>query len=586
VTLFRLLLLGLGCVVAGGGIQAAEIPLFELSELRPGMRGMTRTVMQGTTIESIETEVLGVAKNALGPGKDLIIGKLIDPRTALTGAVHGMSGSPLYIDGKMVGALSRRIAAFEKDGHCGFTPIQDMLGVASSPRSSPMTAKWWPGVRQMAAGDPTTLGKFSERMEFLGVPLTVSGLTEKAMGQLLQWSGLQDQGWMVMAGGGSGAKKEGLGPEVLQPGSAVSAVLMTGDLAVAGTGTLTWREGNKVLGFGHPMLGVGQATWPMGTAEIITVVPSYMRPFKMANQSRIVGTITQDRLSAIYGEVGTLPVLAKYRVEREHEKKVLPVLQGELVSNRMVTPMLIGAALAGPLLNRDELNQEFSLEVQGVVKFRDLPDLTIAGRYGGEMANLMEAVFDLIRPVAVVFEQDWSTPEVTEVQLKLITREQAQVWDIEGARLLTPEVEAGNKVRCDVFLKERYGQRRTETVEMALPEGIKGGSVEVRISAAQNLDEASFFRGLRAVRNTGELIERLNQRRARDAYYVQLISGAQGEVIHQYELPALPPSVRVVMEAGNQTEGRVALAERVWAETKRPVDGVVHGSARGRFNVR
>ncbi|HEY8965958.1 MAG TPA: sporulation protein SpoOM, partial [Candidatus Methylacidiphilales bacterium] len=286
----------------------AQVPtptrLIPTSEIKPGMHGVSYTVLQGSEIVPLDTEILGVAENALGPGYDLIIGKLVDPKSALVEAVHGMSGSPLYIDGRLAGALSRRLTQFEKDGHCGFTPIADMLRVEGPDGKGTFASRAAKGeaseppfsveglLRGQIAGAVASPG-----FAALGVPLSVTGLSAELTGKVLKSFGMEASGWIPVSGGSRSEAR--LAKAELQPGSPVSAVLMTGDLAAAGTGTLTWRDGDRVLAFGHPMLGVGRSAWGLAPAEIITTIPSYLYPHKLANTGPVVGTIVQDRLSAV-----------------------------------------------------------------------------------------------------------------------------------------------------------------------------------------------------------------------------------------------------------------------------------------------
>lgn len=577
--------LGLSVVILLCFTKAQALEIFPVADLRPGMRGITHTVLQGSKIEPVETEVLGVAKNQIGPGLDLIICKLVDPKTALTGAVHGMSGSPLYIDGKIVGALSRRVMIFEKDGHCGFTPIADMLKVGERPSVASQPSRG-AGPGTMAWLFPTDGKAVKVRAEYLSLPLSVSGLPGELLQQLLQRSGLASQGFVAAAGGGSSSSAALLGPETLQPGAPVAAVLMSGDISSAGTGTLTWREGNRVLGFGHPMLGVGSAGWPMGTAEIITTVPSYYTPFKMANQGQIVGTITQDRLSAIGGVVGQKPVMVPYRVERIHEGKSLKVLQGQMVTDAEMVPMLVGAALMSPLMRTDESSREFALQVEGELTFADLPALKISGTFAGKEFDLMTAVFDLLRPVAFVMGQDWTRPVISGLQLKLTTAERFKIWKVDRVELERMKLEPSETCQVRVTLQEVYGARRVESFALPLPESLKTGSVEVRVAGAAELDEAGFYRSLGAIQDARQLIERLNRQRSRQQLYVQLVTSASGQIIDQYELPSLPSSVQAVMQAGHQSERRYPLNEQVWLEDSRNLGGVVEGMARVRFEVK
>lgn len=579
---FRLII---PCLLLAAHALQAETACFPIEDLRPGMRGLTYTVLQGDKIEPLQTEIMGVAKNYAGPGLDLIIAKLVDPKTELTGAVHGMSGSPLYIDGKLVGALSRGLVGFIKDGQCGFTPIRDMLNVAKMAAENPA-----PSVPPFTISTASLMDQFHQVKDlveetYLSIPLAVSGLPVEVTDQLLEKYGLKACGMAAVSGGGT-SLSDHAGSESLVPGAPLSVILMSGDISAAGTGTLTWRDQDKVLGFGHPMFGTGLSNWPMGTAEIITTIPSYDYPHKMANQGGIVGTVQQDRASAIYGQIGSLPPLASYRIEQTHNGVSQKTLKGQFVSDPMITPMLVASAIMQSLVSGGHLSREFSMEMKGELTFSGLPALKMEGLFSGEEEDLISAVIDQLQSVSMVMRQEWSKPQVTGLELALNTTEIQHVWHIEGLELERTKLEPGKKVEVTVELQQRYGERRQERFEVPLPEGLKEGSVMVRVAGAQTLDQQGFFQELQAIKEPAQLIDRLNHKRARNGLYLQLVTHSHGQIIAQYELPSLPDSVRSVMEPPDKSKGSIPLTERVWLETFHLFGGVVDGEEQVNLEIR
>ena len=570
-----LLLLALASLVT----PVLAIPTISVKEIRPGMHGIVYTVLQGTTIVPVDTEILGVAENSLGPGYDLIIGKLVDPKTSLVEAVHGMSGSPLYIDGKLAGALSRRLATFEKDGHCGFTPIADMLRVAEGAKPPAAVAAVQGGPRNpFLPGKPAFLGGGlgnGGAFETLGIPFSVTGLSGAATQALLRAFGYADSGLVPVAAGG-GESLARLKDVKLEPGSAVSAVLMDGALTVAGTGTLTWREGDKVLAFGHPMTGMGKSAWGMAPAEIITTIPSYERPYKLANVGPVTGTVVEDRLSAIAGIVGALPPMASYDIVRSFEGAPLPTLSGHFSVEPAVAPLLAASAAMGAVTLGNEAGRTLTLRATGEVEFQGLPPLRLGGVWSGEDVELAAALRELVAPLSVLYSQDWERPRPVALRLKLETSAAVHAWTVDAVRSDAPSYRPGATVGLDVTLRERYGQRVVRHVDLVLPPALKAGAFRVRVADGAALDGPELLRAVPALRDAAQLVALLNRRRDGGRLYVQVVSDAPGEIVADREMPALPPSVLSVMRApgaGTGDDAAVALRERVWAETSQEIPG-------------
>jgi hypothetical protein len=578
--------MGLGLLAQG--LSAQKIEYFPKENLKPGLRGITYTVLQGDKIEPVETEILGVAKDGIGPGNDMIIGRLIDPKTAVTGAVHGMSGSPLYIDGKMVGALSRRIAMFEKDGHCGFTPISDMLTVDRRVKQGVVAARQTPRVLPDLLKPVRAF--FSEQpvsSTHLAIPLAVTGLREKWAEALFGGSGNIPALFQVVAGNASKVDAANIAEagKKLQPGAPVAAVFMSGDVALAGTGTLTWREDNRILGFGHPMFGFGESAVPMATAEIVTTVPSYLRPYKMANVGPIVGTVSQDRLSAIGGIVGTLPAMGSYRVERTHNGEPRPALTGRFSAHPLLMPQIVGAALAAALLETDDASLKFSATVTGRLEFAGHPALELGGIYSGQDADVIMALMRMLEPVRLMYAQPWEEVAATSLALSIHTTEKQQVWGVESVQAGQKKVEPGSEVTVYVTLRERFGARTRQEFTLPVPESVKTGTFDVRVAGAEELDQAGQWPLLSTARDVDQLIRRLNQRRAGNRLYAQVLTQAPGQIVQAQEQPALPASVREVLSGANQTDKGVALTEKVWSETSAEIPGKVLGGGQLRFEI-
>ncbi|MDD4933193.1 MAG: SpoIVB peptidase S55 domain-containing protein [Methylacidiphilaceae bacterium] len=558
--------------------------IFPKSQLRPGMHGITYTVLQGSKIEPLQTEILGIAKDFVGPGLDLIIAKLVDAKTATTGAVHGMSGSPLYIEGKLVGALSRRIATFEKDGHCGFTPIEDMLRVEQEPASDPTR----PSPIQLRDAwhwaEPRPLRGAMLRADYLGIPLSVGGLNPRVAARFLEALGLR--GTPVLAVPGGGTTTLAGGGSALEPGAPLAAVMMTGDINISGTGTLTWRSGNRVLAFGHPMFGFGKSSLPMAAAEVVTTVPSYETPYKLTNVGRVVGTILEDRLSAIGGEVGQMPKLASYRIERLHRGQKLPTLRGEFISHPLLTPFLVELAMGQIFSATDSFGRTFTLSVEGLVHFRNLPSLHLRGIYSGEDGDLASAILEMVQPLQLLFQQPWAEPIVESLEMKTASTEDEESWVIERASVDNTRCRPGSTIWVNLLLQERHGRRISRKVPLTLPSGLQDQPVAIRIASGHALDTRALLRKVPSAESPEELIALLNEQRPNDMLYVQAITESSGLVSAAADLPALPPTIRATLSPPTSSRKAEPWNDLVWSETSLSIPGVVNGEQLLRIDVR
>lgn len=557
------------------------------------MRGVVMTVLQGTNAVPVEAEILGVQENGIGPGKHMIIGRLVDEKTRVTGAVHGMSGSPLYIDGRLAGALSRRVAIFEKDGHCGFTPIEDMLETGA-----------------YLDGGGRGAGKFSMRRlvregllgsgvvsDWLALPLQVSGATGRALRALeALWEGA---GVIVTAGGGGGRDANKAGGE-LRPGAAVSAAFLTGDITMGGTGTLTWREGDRVLAFGHPMMGLGEVELPMCEAEIITTVPSYQRPFKMANMRRVAGTVLEDRLSAIAGRVGPVPELPAYRVRVDFEGRDPVEYRGHFVAQEQLAPAAVASLLVDSVMGSEHVGEELTMRVAGEMRLRGAPPVRLDGFSSGDSGVALDAAMDLRGRLRRVFEQPFEKIHPEGLDLKVRVTQRRDEARIESVTLWPRQARAGEKVRAEVKLRRRWGGEESRGFSFEVPEEARPGEV-LRVEVD---DERSFLErdrgertgggGLTALfggrrdegpeaKSLGELIEGMNREGRPNVVMLRVSRSQEGVRDGWGRHDDVPASVAGVLRNGpSEIE---MIGESVVAELLQETDGAIDGSAVARLVV-
>lgn len=538
-----------------------------VEEIRPGMEGETWTVLRGTEVVRLRTEILGVEWNTLGPGRHLIIGRLIDPRTTLSGAVHGMSGSPLWIQGRLVGALSRRLAMFEKDGHCGFTPIKDMEEVLKNP------AENWRRAPQSEARGGSVFG------EWLSIPLAVSGISDEGRAALAKVLG-ENSGWHLVAGGSVGVSDRTF---PFGPGSPVSVVLARGDISAVATGTVTWVDGRGFSAFGHSMMGLGPVRLPVASAEIVTVVPSFQRPYKLANAGAIGGVVTQDRLSAIAGRWNETAPMASYRVRRVREGKKLPEWRGQLTADPGAAVMALRIVAAGALFDPQLDHFRFQQVVRGELHLEGLPSLKIAAGAAGSGADRFQVFLNTLKPAIELLERFPGDVLVRGVDLEVQTEGESEVWEVVGLSTGVAEVKRGESVAVEVRLRESGGAERREVVRFKIPERVQPGVF--RVWAGGNGEWMNRrTRGLNrpGLRNPEAMIRAWNEGVVEEGLQLVVFSSERMQWHQGVQYPAMPLSVEAVLRVGEvqSVEGEVVLEHRTL-----PWSGWVFGSQEQILNV-
>jgi hypothetical protein len=569
------------CSLLAGYSFAAMPPILPVSELKPGMHGKTLTVMQGTQIVELDTEILGVQKNAFGPGKDLIIGRLIDEKTKLTEAVHGMSGSPLYIDGKLVGALSRRLGSFEKDGHCGFTPIEDMIDVGRRSDAANEGGNPFPLV---ATKDGALVPQLHQdgQAGFLSLPLAISGWGDR-MQRLLAPMFPKDGLFMPVAGGSGG---NGVTGAPIAPGAPFAVVLIAGDINVAGTGTVTAVDGDQVLAFGHPMLGIGSVEFPFAQAEIISVLPSYMMPYKLSNTGKLAGTLKQDRLSAVAGELGKLPKMAPYEIILRHNGEKRPTVSGELVTDYRLGPMLISILTAEALDGGQDDSSNLTMRLKGEITFSGLPPVKLDGIYSGGAAAKFSAMFDLVRPVMSLYSQFPKQLKLAGIKLSVQTYEKDSVWSIDSVSVDKEQVQPQGKVRVIVRLKNDLGEPLTKEFTVKLSDQLKDGEVAVSVGSGADLQRRKSFNSIFFDAQSPEQVIRASAQEFRnDALYVQLLTYGTGINRPDQQQSDLPPSVAQINRSNALVQDNVGRVAKVWNQQESVLPGVVSGMNEIRIKI-
>lgn len=586
-----------------------------LDGLRPGQRGHCRTVFAGDTVDSMDFEVRGVMRNYLGPKRDLLIIRLIGERTDFTGVVSGMSGSPCFVDGALVGALGYSFASFAKEPIAGVTPIGDMLEVlrlpatalpwrrpedpaAQSPSAGGAVTRSWPGAAHLATyGDAF----YAEEVRFgapglarpatpssdaglqpLRTPLSVSGVSAAAMAPWAE--ALAADGLVPQRTGGAGSAPEGTA-QPLVPGGAVAGVLVRGDVDVAGTGTVTWVHNDQVLAFGHPFFGAGATSMPMANAFIVNTMASAQHSFKMAVTGATVGELTQDRLPAIAGRMDRRARMVPVRGRVRHAGRDVPfafdVVRDPGWTGRMLA-MALGGALEGRVAAQNHgtarLTAEFALEGVPPVTVRQVVSGQREASMLGRLGQATAAAFDVLWNAP-----DAATPGDASVQVTLELDDEVCHEDVTELRLDRGRAEVGDEVEAAVQLVRQDAPPATVRFRLRVPPAWAGEEVTLwaaGAAAASRLERSCT--GEPNPKNRAQVAELLGRLRSPGAVHLLALRRRPSLQHNGTAYPVLPPSAGVLWAHGrDHTLAAHSLVHEDVAQRR----GSVAGQARARLQV-
>jgi hypothetical protein len=540
---------------------SGETKIFPLAEVKRGMQGVAYTVFEGVNPEPMQVEILGVLRDSLGPGQDMILARLHGTKPEFTGVVAGMSGSPVYIDGRLVGALSYRIGQFSKEPIAGITPIEQMLEVRDGEVRPAAAGKAKPaGPVEVSTGMPAVSARSGVEMQAMETPLVFSGFSQEAVERF--GDRFRAMGLTPVAGLGS-ADAKAAQPEPLVPGSAVSAVLVRGDLSVAGTCTVTYVDPTRLLACGHPITQYGPVDMPMTKAAVIATLPSPLNAFKIVNTTETVGAFTEDRASAVMGRFGAKARMIPVTVEVV--QPVLPVsvtgttasaaprtktFRFEVLDNRQLTPSAMLVSVYQSLQATNAAAAEMSYRLSGEIGVAGHPSVRMAGIVAqNEMfpAAINAALFVNDR-FGRVYSNAMDQPVVTGLKLKMEGMTERRTAVLESARLSAMEAHAGDTLDAEVTLRPYQSEPRVIRLKVKLPGSLASGNLRLLVSDGATLDKllAPGSSGQKAM-GLADAVEQMNRMHANDKVYVTLLSREAQAVVDGETMPGVPLSMANVL---------------------------------------
>ncbi|MBZ2183727.1 MAG: hypothetical protein K7J46_03375 [Bryobacter sp.] len=523
----------------------AQPTVLPLTAIPTDAEGVARTVFRGQQPEEFPLRILGVLRNS-GPGQNMILARLLTSRLEQTGVMQGMSGSPVYIGGKLIGAIAFAFP-FAKEPIAGIRPIEEMLATAGV--SGGMRARL--GVH-LGAGElplPESRSRADLPQPVL-TPISFSGLTPDTIAHFAPlW---RRMGFVLQPAGGGAAAQSGASAP-LQAGEMISVQLLRGDMNAGADGTVTYVEGSQVLAFGHRFLGGGPVEFPFARAEVITPMPNYQMPFKISQSLAPQGAIVYDGDAAVRGELGRKPRLAPLRIRYrdsagEHE------YQAEMVRHSLLSPLLLQMAVFSTLDHHFRSAGPGTVDLRATVRYPGQPEpLRVRSRYAGD--NNLPLAASLGAAIPFSFFQQHSADELLpeEVTVELELRDGHEHWVIESITSSRRTARPGETIKIATHLASQDGRQQTLTHAFAVPAWVSPGetlTVTASDALTTNLvDFRSFYQaGGPVFRNPAELIATLGRLHAANALSLRAFRSSPG--FHQagQDLGNLPPSIAAALQ--------------------------------------
>jgi hypothetical protein len=583
--------------------KAGKVEILPLSEVKPGMKATAWTVFQGTEPEPIPIEIIGRLKNIWGPNQDVIVAKM-GGKAIRTNVAGGMSGSPVYYNGKLLGAVALRLSVFSPDAICGITPIELMLEINEFDNSRPddaRTPEKVARVREVSVpndlfGRPAATALTMVPIES---PLVFSGFAPSALQEFAPL--FQQLGITPVQGGAAGSTvrtaKPAKGWETsLNPGDTVAGVLVSGDMSVSGTGTVTYNDGKRVLAFGHPFFNLGPLDMPMAKGEIVMTLASAFQPNKMANSTEVVGALHQDRHSGIMGVLGAeapmIPVTMKVRaldanekVQKEKDFKL------NVFVHQKWTPYLMMLTLYNSLSQLNEFADEATYRMKGSVAMNGMPNISLSTMLAsgeGPMPAPMALAGWWGEKFNKLYLNNVKTVDVKSVNVTVDLLPERRVAVVENAWVANADVRPGEEVTVKAFLRPYRGDVLQREFTVKIPAGLSKGDHRIVLSDADTVNRMQNMAGtMNRFLDLPAAVSLLNQERTNNKLYVSLVESSPTAYYDDKTLPSLPSSVLNVMQSARaSTRSMFTSPETASEQMALPFDYVVTGSYSLRIHVK
>ena len=568
------------CLSAFGQTQAVNVKksdsgnvtnsaFFPISELKEGMRGTARTVFRGSEAEEFNVEILGIVPGAIGPKQDMIVGRLSGGGADRTSVFAGMSGSPVYIDGKLVGAISYSFP-FSKEPICGITPISQMLAIFEQNQNIKLKAKeprtvsfaelaatsWKPELPRNAMVSSSILSGVSansslaqiagQTFQPIATPVSFNGISQEALNLFAPQ--LMSVGLFPVAGVSGAAKMTPMvkaDEKTLVGGDSVSMQLTRGDYSMAAAGTVTYRDGEKIYAFGHPFLSLGISDLPMSESHVVTVIPNLNNSFKLAVPDAMVGSMTQDRATGVFGKLGQAPKMIPVQINLETSRGQTQTLNFEVAKDDFLTPLLLNITVYNSLVANERGIGDTTIEMNGEIQVKNHSPIKIETRFGGAQASQYSAL-SVALPVNTLLRSNFDDLEIGKITINAVSNDGNKSAALERIAVDKTRVRAGETIEVQAFARTDSGKIFVQKIPVTIPADTPAGALSILVADGTTLQQTSIIQQF-VPKDLTELVNTINKNKKFDRLYVQTIRTTNGAVIGVNEMPNLPPSMLATM---------------------------------------
>ncbi|MCX6565343.1 MAG: hypothetical protein NTW38_02800 [Candidatus Aminicenantes bacterium] len=549
-------------VVFGTGLALSATEILPLESVKAGMRGKGRTVFAGNKVEEFDVEILGILANN-NPKRNVIIARLSGRNLEQTGVLQGMSGSPVYIDGKLIGAVAFSFS-YAKEPIAGITPIGEMLAIAGDKSGKPA-----PGAARLPFSSSVSLRDLFEahRDYFvssssfesngrtgaaLTVPLLFSGFSSRLLDEVRPYfAGL---GFSARAASASGpGQRSGISLETdlsVREGDPLAVQLVSGDLDVSAIGTATYVDGARVFAFGHPLYNLGPVEYGMAKADIIAVVPAYDSSFKLGSVGNLIGTFVQDRMSGAYGEIGRVPKLVPLNLTLTSESGPAREFHLKLAVDKILTPLLVNMTISTLLGAEDRSIGDLTLELRGDVYLDTTPGqaVHVEDLFSGNLDQSVSGLSNLVTAVVYYLtNNEFKDVGIHRIDLDVRSSERPKTAVLERVWLDRYEAAPGETIRLKLFLKSYRGENQVEEIPFQAPNLPPGSEFHLVVADTHSMQQVELgqYRSSGIVpRNLEQLVRLLNNVRKNNRIYFKLVAARPGLFLRGEEMPNLPPAMK------------------------------------------
>jgi hypothetical protein len=546
-------------LAASLSLAAQTTAVMPLDQIKAGQMGKGRTVFEENKIEEFDAEILGVLTN-VQPKRSIILARLRGGKLETAGVIAGMSGSPIYIDGKLAGAVAYSFP-YAKEAVAGITPIGEMLSlVREKPQTEPPSGTAIPFTSSLSLDDLFELRRDvlippaesliadGRTLSPLKIPLVFGGFSSRIMEKAGPF--FSRLGFQPVRSGATGGQASGetASEPALRSGDPVTVQLVTGDLDLSAVGTVTYVDGNKVFAFGHPLYNLGPVDYGMAKAKILTVVASLDSSFKLAATGDTIGAFIQDRTGGALGEVGRTPHLVPLNVQMLGEGGEIREFHVNLVNDTILTPLLVNMSLQTILGSEDRSVGDLSLAFDSHIYLDNGQSVHLEDLFSGsfdsaaiDLSGLMTAV------VYFLTSNEFQSVGIHRLDVAVRSEERPRLASLERVWLDKYEASPGEPISVKVYFRTFRGERQVEEVSLFAPNLPLGSEFQLIVGDAASMHqvETSQYRSAGIVpRSLGQIIRLLNNLRKNSRIYFKIIASKPGLFLKGEEMPNLPPAMK------------------------------------------